>query len=128
MALFLPQQSITFVKKTKRNENSLVTGKRGKIQECASPVLNPMLTRLTMAGRNTEAILMGSLERIISDIFPELRNIGNPGLIKLLQQQIRGIYFYDLWKLSQIEVEIFLSLMIFSKKIIAGKGVENNND
>ena len=81
-----------------------------------------------MAGRNTEAILMGSLERIISDIFPELRNIGNPGLIELLQQQIRGIYFYDLWKLSQIEVEIFLSLMIFSKKIIAGKGVENNND
>ena len=60
--------------------------------------------------------------------FPELRNIGNPGLIKLLQQQIRRIYFYDLWKLSQIEVEIFLSLMIFSKKIIAGKGVENNND
>jgi hypothetical protein len=32
------------VKKTKRNENSLITGKRGKIQECASPVLNPMLT------------------------------------------------------------------------------------
>ena len=60
-----------------------------------------------MAGRNTEAILMGSLERIIFDIFPELRKIGNPGLIKFCNNRVRGIYFYNLWKLSQIEVEIF---------------------
>jgi hypothetical protein len=95
------------VKKTKRNENSLITGKRGKIQECASPVLNPVLTWLKIVGRNAEAILMGSLCRITFNFFPVLRNIGNPGLIKIFQQQIRGIYFYDLWKLSQIEVEIF---------------------
>jgi len=87
MALFLPQQSKTFVKKTKRNKNSLITWKTREIQECP--------------GTNVSIFATTDKKGYPSTIYA--------GYIRYWQ----GIFYLSYYLL---------------KKIIAGKGVENNHD